>query len=165
MGSMTPSRYGGSTSATPNRGPNTPGTPWARPMDEFEVMESPAVREAMAGRPALQMSPAASLPSPGLVSSANLPNIPSLQPCFTLVLDLRCAALSMSVIYMLSLLRMLHSLCEMLAYFQEQLLQNKVELSKRHKSRTIALQSKQVLGLQGQERRVITVGTVLTAAG
>jgi hypothetical protein len=70
----------GTASSTPGRPPRTPGTPaaglgpLARHMDSFEVMESPAVREALAGRPqqpgTAGSSPAGSLvASPGFVST------------------------------------------------------------------------------------------------
>lgn len=67
---------------TPGRPPRTPGTPagatgllgpLARHMDSFDVMESPAVRESLAGRPphpgsTAGNSPASLASSPGFVS-------------------------------------------------------------------------------------------------
>ncbi|WIA31182.1 hypothetical protein OEZ86_001187 [Tetradesmus obliquus] len=64
----------GAAAITPGRqhpGARTPGTPWARPMEDFEVMDSPAVRAALAERPSLAMSPVASMPSPGFGAQEN----------------------------------------------------------------------------------------------
>eukprot|EP00775_Hariotina_reticulata_P004959 gene4959-5200_t len=47
----------------------TPSTPWAKALEDFEVMDSPAVRAALAGRPPvmMSMSPAAAQPSPTVI--------------------------------------------------------------------------------------------------
>lgn len=68
----------GTAATTPGRPPRTPGTPGtglgplARHMDSFDVMESPAVHEALAGRPShpgtAGNSPASLASSPGFVS-------------------------------------------------------------------------------------------------
>jgi len=67
----------GTAASTPgsSRPPRTPGTPgvWAKQAEAFEVMESPAVRAALAGRPqqpgTAASSPAGSMASPGYVST------------------------------------------------------------------------------------------------